>query len=162
VLSSDQVVHDLYLRADVRDTVAARLGAQVVGPDGQIDRRAVAEIVFSDREALRELELLLHPLVEQEAERFRLAAEAAGATVAVQEVPLLFERGGADRYDRTVLITAPDELRRLRDPERFDRRRAHQLPEDEKRSLADEVFVNDGDLAALERWVDELVQRLSA
>jgi dephospho-CoA kinase len=162
VLSSDQVVHDLYLRADVRDTVAARLGAQVVGPDGQIDRRAVAEIVFSDREALRELELLLHPLVEQEAARFRLAAEAAGATVAVQEVPLLFERGGADRYDRTVLITAPDELRRLRDPERFDRRRAHQLPEDEKRSLADEVFVNDGDLAALERWVDELVQRLSA
>jgi dephospho-CoA kinase len=162
VLSSDRVVHDLYLRADVRDAVAARLGAQVVGADGQIDRGAVAEIVFSDPEALRELELLLHPLVGQEAERFRRGAESAGAAVAVQEVPLLFERGGTDRYDRTVLITAPDELRRLRDPERFDRRSRHQLPESEKRALADEVFVNDGDPAALERWVGELVRRLSA
>jgi dephospho-CoA kinase len=162
VLSSDQVVHDLYLRADVRDTVAERFGVQVLDPDGAIDRRAVAEIVFADPAALRELELLLHPLVAEEAERFRREAEAAGAAIAVQEVPLLFEREADDRYDRTVLITAPDELRRARDPERFDRRRVHQLADEEKRALADEVFVNDGDVAALDLWVAGLVRRLSA
>ncbi len=107
------------------------------------------------------LEQLLHPLVERERERFREAAAASGARVAVQEVPLLFERGSADRYDRTVLITAPDELRRARDP-RAALRQAHQMPEDEKRALADEVYVNDGPVEALDAWVAALVERLSA
>jgi dephospho-CoA kinase len=81
----------------------------------------------------------------------------------VQEVPLLFESAGAaDRYDRTVLISASDEIRRARgDAERFDRRAPYQLPEAEKRALADEVFVNEGDVAALDAWVRELVERLA-
>ncbi len=80
----------------------------------------------------------------------------------MHENPLLFDRGRTDRYDRTVLISAPDEIRRARGPERFDRRSPLQLPEAEARLLADYVFVNDGDLAALDAWVAELVRELSA
>jgi dephospho-CoA kinase len=157
------VVHDLYLRRDVRDAVVDRLGPGILGTDGEVDRGALGAIAFSDPVVLRFLEELLHPLVGAEAERFRAAAAASGAAVAVQEVPLLFEGGGGDRYDRTVLISASDAIRRGRgDAERFDRRAPHQMPEAEKRELADEVYVNEGDVAALDAWVQDLVRRLSA
>jgi dephospho-CoA kinase len=77
-------------------------------------------------------------------------------------VPLLYEAGLADRYDGVVLITAPDDVRRARTPERFDERAAKQLPEAGKVARADHVYVNDGTPAELERWVAELVARLRA
>ena len=159
VLSSDAVVHALYLRPDVREAVVERFGRDVLASDGEVDRAALGAIAFGDAEQLAFLERLLHPLVDLEVERFRRDAEASGARVAVLETPLLFERAGADRYDRTVLITAPDDVRRARDP-RAVTRQAHQLPEHEKQALADEVFVNDGSLDALEEWVGTLVRRL--
>jgi dephospho-CoA kinase len=162
VLSSDQVVHDLYLRADVRDAVVDRLGTGVLGADGEVDRAALGGLAFGDPAVLAFLEGLLHPLVAEETERFRRAAEQGGAAVAVHENPLLFDRGRSDRYDRTVLISAPDEIRRARGPERFDRRSPLQIPDAEARALADEVFVNDGDLDAMDAWVADLVRRLSA
>jgi dephospho-CoA kinase len=160
VLSSDQIGHDLYLRASVRDAVVARLGTGVLGADGEVDRGALGELAFADPAVLDFLERLLHPLVAEEAERFHRDAEASGARIAVLESPLLFEGGSVGRYDRTLVITAPDEIRRARGPERFDRRSGHQLPEAEKRALADEVIVNDGDVATLESRVGELVERL--
>jgi dephospho-CoA kinase len=159
VLSSDAVVHELYRRPAIRDAVVERVGPEVLGADGEVDRAALGAVAFRDPELLAFLERLLHPLVALESERFRREAERTGARVAVQEIPLLFERGGADRFDRTVLITAPDEVRRARDP-RAATRQAHQLPEDEKRALADEVFVNDGSLEALDAWVADLVRSL--
>jgi dephospho-CoA kinase len=160
-MSADAVVHDLYRRPGVRDAVVARFGPGIVDADGEVDRRALGEIAFGDPDVLRYLEELLHPLVAEEELRFRREAEAAGVRVAVLETPLLFERDSASRYDRTVLITAPDEVRRARDPERFDLRRGHQLPEEETRALADEVFVNDGSVADLDAWVADLLTRLA-
>lgn len=159
MLSSDAVVHELYRRPAIRDAVIERVGPQVLDADGEVDRAALGAVAFGDPELLAFLERLLHPLVALESERFRRKAEQAGARVAVQEIPLLFERGGADRFDATVLITAPDEVRRARDP-RVATRQLHQLPEDEKRALADEVFVNDGSLEELDAWVADLVRRL--
>ncbi|MDX6542339.1 MAG: dephospho-CoA kinase, partial [Gaiellales bacterium] len=82
--------------------------------------------------------------------------------VLVHEVPLLYEANLADRYDAVVLITAPDAVRRARAPERFDERAAAQLPEAQKVARAEYVYVNDGTLADLERWVADLVARLRA
>ncbi len=162
-LSSDAVVRELYGRTDVRSAVAEHFGPGVLGPDGEISRPALAALVFSDEEARRWLERLLHPLVAEELERWRSEQEAArpGALL-VHEVPLLFEAGLADRYDLVVLITAPDSLRRARMPERYDERAATQLPEADKIVQADRVYVNDGSPAELERWVAELVAGLQA
>ncbi len=160
VLSADAVVHDLYRRPDVRDAVVERLGTKVLGPDGEVDRAALGHVAFADPAVLGFLEQLLHPLVEIESERFRRVSEEAGARIAVQETPLLFERGGSDRYDRTVLITAPDDVRHARDP-RAAQRQAHQMPEAEKVVLADDVYVNDGTPEALDAWVVALVERLA-
>jgi dephospho-CoA kinase len=161
VLSSDAVVHDLYRRPEIRDAVVERVGPELLDADGEVDRTALGALAFGDPELLSALEQMLHPLVDVETRRFRQAAEESGALVAVQENPLLFERGGGERYDRTVLITASDEVRRARSPERFERRQGHQMPEDEKRELADEVYVNDGSLEALDAWVADLLRRLT-
>jgi dephospho-CoA kinase len=162
-LSSDAVVHGLYREPDVRAAVVERFGPDVLGPDGEVARAAVAARVFSDDIARRWLEQLLHPRVSAALERWRGEQEAAhpGALL-VHEVPLLYEAGIADRYDTVVLITAPADVRSARRPEHFEQRAATQLPEAEKAAQADHVYVNDGTPAELERWVADLVARLRA
>jgi dephospho-CoA kinase len=162
-LSSDAVVHGLYRDAAVRATVVERFGPGVLDDDGAISRPAVAARVFSDDIARRWLERLLHPLVADELERWRGEQEALDpAAVLVHEVPLLYEAGAADRYDAVVLITAPDDVRRARSPERFDERASAQLPEAQKVARAQHVYVNDGTPEELERWVAALVARIRA
>jgi dephospho-CoA kinase len=162
-LSSDAIVHGLYREPDVRSAVVERFGPGVLGDDGEIARAAVAARVFSDDIARRWLEGLLHPRVAAASEAWRSEQEAADpSALLVHEVPLLYEAGGAERYDGVVLITAPDDVRRARTRERYDARAATQLPESEKAARADYVYVNDGTRAELERWVADLVARLRA
>ena len=162
-LSSDAIVHGLFHEPDVRSAVVERFGPGVLGDDGEIARAAVAARVFSDDIARRWLEGLLHPRVAEALGAWRSEQEAADpAALLVHEVPLLYEAGLADRYDGVVLITAPDDVRRARTPERFDARAATQLPEAEKAAQAHYVYVNDGTPAELERWVADLVARLRA
>jgi dephospho-CoA kinase len=160
-LSSDAVVHELYLRPDVKEAVAARFGAEVLGPDGEVDRSRLGEAAFAEPDGLRFLERLLHPLVEEAFVRCTAAAAGRGDALVVHEVPLLFEAGLESRYDLVVLVTAPDEVRRGRAGQRFDQRSASQLPAAAKRARAGVVYVNDGSLDELDGWVAALVGRLS-
>lgn len=162
-LSSDQIVHALYLDPEVRAAVVEHFGSGVLGDDGEVARPELAARVFADEDERRWLEGLLHPLVAAALERWRDAQETAhpGALL-VHEVPLLYEAGLADRYDAVVLIAAPDDMRRARRPTHFDERAAAQLPQSDKVALADYVYVNDGTPAELERWVADLVARLRA
>jgi dephospho-CoA kinase len=158
-LSSDAVVHALYLEPEVRAAVVEHFGRGVLGGDGEVDRAALGARVFADDAERRWLEQLLHPRVDAALERWRGEQELAhpGALL-VHEVPLLYEAGLADRYDAVVLITAPAELRSAH----FEQRAATQLPEADKAAQADHVYVNDGTPAELERWVADLVARLRA
>ena len=160
-LSSDEIVHALYLDPEVRAAVTEHFGPGVLGDDGEVARSALAERVFADDGDRRWLEGLLHPRVAAALARWRDEQLAAhSGALLVHEVPLLYEAGLADRYDAVVLITAPDDVRRARRPEHFDERAATQLPEDDKAARADHVYVNDGTPAELEHWVGELVERL--
>jgi dephospho-CoA kinase len=73
-----------------------------------VDRAALAAAVLGDAERLAELEGIVHPLVRAEEERFLARAVAAGAPVAVLDVPLLLETGGEARCDAVVVVTAPN------------------------------------------------------
>ena len=168
VLDADAVVHDLYRRADVRDTVAAKLGAGVIGRDGVIDRAAVARWIFGDDELRAWLEGYLHPLVREVGLAWRERAEAAEPPprALVEEVQLLFEGDHREAYDRTLVITASLPVRRARlvgrgPLEQIAAREARLLPEAEKLALADDVLVNDGDVAALDRAVAAYLDRVA-
>jgi dephospho-CoA kinase len=162
-VSSDEIVHHLLRRPGVREAVVARMGNGIVAPDGEIDRGALATVVFNDREALAWLEELLHPLVASEYLQWReqLAGLPEAPAVAVTEVPLLYETGGDARFDKVVVITAPSKLRRARSEVATDDREARLLPDAEKVQRADYSFKNSGSLEELDSFVKSVMGELS-
>ena len=162
-VSSDEIVHHLLRRAEVRDAVVARMGHGIVAPDGEIDRGALATVVFNDREALAWLEELLHPLVSAEYLQWRdqLAELPDAPGVSVTEVPLLYETGSDARFDKVVVITAPSKLRRARSPVATDDREARLIPDTDKVRRADFSFTNTGSLEELDAFVKSVMAELS-
>jgi len=162
-ISSDEIVHEL-LRDDpeVKRALVERLGDGILDEAGQIDRSAVARLVFPDRERLLWLESLLHPLVVARylGWRERLAALPKPPSVTVTEVPLLYEVGGETRFDKVVVVTAPEDLRRDRARVALDDRSARLVPDDEKVERADFAYVNDGSLKELDAFVLKVLREL--
>lgn len=145
------------------DDIAARFGVDVLQSDGQLDRRALRNIVFADPAARRDLESILHPRV-----RARLHADAmsARAPYVLLAIPLLAESPHPyDWLDRVLVVDVPrqTQLDRLvqRDhvtPAQAEQSLAAQATRSARLTLANDVIVNDGPLAAL----DTIVARLHA
>jgi len=163
-VSSDEIVHHLLLRDDVKQAVVGRMGHGVVAPDGNVDRGALAVVVFNDRDALTWLEQLLHPLVSAEYLKWRddLAQLRDPPRVCVTEVPLLFESGGESRFDKVVVVTAPAKLRRARSEVATDERETRLLPDEEKVARADYAYVNTGSLEELDAFVTSVLSDLGS
>jgi dephospho-CoA kinase len=141
-----------------------RLGEDILGEDGEIDRSLVAARVFRDREALAWLEALLHPKVSAEYLTWReqLGRLENPPDVCVTEVPLLYEVGAESRFDKVVVITAPQKLRDARSRVPVSGRSDRLLPDREKAKRADYVYVNTGTLEELDEWVADVMAQLRA
>ena len=164
-VSSDEIVHHLVATDDaVRDALVERLGPEILGEDGRPDRARIAEAVFGDPERLAWLEALLHPLVSREylTWRERLAQLDDPPRVCVTEVPLLYEVGAQDRFDKVVVITAPRALREQRRRVPRDNRDARLLPDREKVRRADYHYVNTGTFEDMFAWVGGVMAELEA
>jgi dephospho-CoA kinase len=165
VISSDEIVHDL-LRSDedVRAAVRERFGDGVFGPEGQVERGRIADIVFADPAELDWLERLLHPRVIAAYLRWRdaLAGRPDPPAVCVTEVPLLYEVGGDTSFDAVVVISAAPDVRVSRQVRPMQDRERRLIPDEEKLSRADFSYVNDGSLEELDQFVSEVVEKLSA
>lgn len=143
--------------------IVERWGQAVLAPDGHLDRAALRRIVFADTAQLEALNAIVHPEVERLRDRLASQARARGDRIVVADIPLLFEKHMADRFDRIVLVDAPRPLRlerlvhdrALRETEAMDMIAA-QMPADLKRARADFIIENAGTLAALEQRVDEV------
>lgn len=163
-ISSDDIVHRLLREDDeVHHAVVERFGDRVLDPRGEIDRGAIAEIVFADREALEWLEGLLHPRVVQEYMSWReqLAEQDDPPAVCATEVPLLYEVGGQDRFDAVVVVTAPPNVRAGRTQVEADEREPRLLPDSVKVAQADFSYVNDGSIEQLDDFVQAVLQELT-
>ncbi|HWI72633.1 MAG TPA: dephospho-CoA kinase [Baekduia sp.] len=167
-ISTDAVVHELYGSDEVRSAVVERWGPEVVGPDGVVDRGAIARRVFADPAEREWLEGLLWPLVGQRVWSFRTGQEAADPApkAAVVETPLLFEAGMHQMYDATIAVVADEDIRRARAAARgheaVDERAARQLSQDEKAQRATFVVHNDGTEADLEAALSSVLAKLSS
>src|SRR5436190_20259511 len=108
-LSSDAVVHDLLGEDEVRARLVERWGSEVA-PHGRLDRNRIGALVFHEPEELGWLESILHPLVAD-----RVASWVVGlpphTSLAVVEVPLLFETGMENGFDATIAVVADDRTR---------------------------------------------------
>jgi dephospho-CoA kinase len=157
-------VHRLYADPEVQAALRERWGERVFA-GGEIDRRAVGDVVFADPPELEWLERLLHPRVVEEQGRWRSELEARPdpPRVVVVEVPLLYETGGDARFDAVVVITAPDDVRAARTSVAGAADRGRRLiPDDEKVRRADFAYVNDGSLEELDSFVSDVVAKLVA
>jgi dephospho-CoA kinase len=142
VYDADATVHRLY-----EGEAAPAIEAAFPGTtrDGKVDRAALSERVVDNPPALQWLEAIVHPMVRDAEKRFLADAEAAGAKVAVLDIPLLFETGGENRVDAVVVVSAPPHVQLARvnergiSPERFETLLARQMPDAEKRRRADFV-----------------------
>src|SRR4051812_36466885 len=150
--------------------VVAAFGEGVVGPDGGLDRPALAAVVFVDPEARARLDGIVHPLVRARAAE--VAAAAPPDAVLVHDIPLLVETGQAGRYDPVLVGRAARDARRPRLVVRAmteDDARARitaQATDEQRAAVADVVLDNSGtreELAAqVDRfWTDQVLPRLA-
>ena len=162
-VSSDEIVHELLRRDDVKQVIVERLGLGVVRPDGELDRSAIGSVVFDDPEALAWLEALLHPLVSAEYLRWReqLAELPNPPRVSVTEVPLLYETGSQSNFDKVVVVTAPRQLRGARSRVAVDEREQRLFPDSDKVARADYVYRNVGTIEELDEFVSSVMQDLA-
>lgn len=150
-VSADSIVHQILSpNTSLGRQIIDLLGAEVI--DGsRIDRKKVAEKVFSDKELLERLEKIIHPEVFKEIESLYVKAAAGGnAALFVAEIPLLFETGGERYFDSTIAVVSGEQasveryIRSHGDMSGFTKRMQRQLPTEEKAARATIVIENNG------------------
>jgi dephospho-CoA kinase len=165
LFDADAVVHRLQ---GPEGALVAEIEARFPGTTGPggVERGALAERVLGEREALQNLEALIHPAVAREREAF-LAAHA-DAPLVVLDIPLLFEKGGWDKVDKVAVVSAPAEMQRERvlarpgmTPEKFECIISLQIPDAEKRARASFVIPTGTDFATTRATVREIIACLS-
>ena len=169
VIDADAEVHKLYRGKAVAPIEAAFAGTTRMLPDGggEVDRVALAKALMADPAGFKTLEKIVHPMVREAEKELLRAAIAEGATMAVLEIPLLFEGGGDKRVDVTVVVSAPAEMQRARvlarpgmTAERLDSLLARQTPDAEKRRRADFVVDTGSTIAQTQTQIDRIVEQL--
>ena len=145
------------------DEVLLRFGESILR-DGDIDRKALAEIVFADASARADLEAIIHPRVR---ELFSdVVADLAPDETLIYEIPLLVESNAAANFDLVITVEADLEIRKERLRKRgmfiseIERRMAAQASREEREAQADHIIINDGDEDALLRSVENLWEDL--
>jgi dephospho-CoA kinase len=168
VIDADLLAHDAVAPGTPGlARVVERFGADVLLPDGSLNRRALGQIVFSDRAARANLEAIIHPEVYQHISEW-FANLPSGTRLAIADIPLLFETGHQHDFD-CVIVCACDlaeQLRRImaRDGLSEEAARARldaQWPIADKVARADYVIPTDGSFAETARVVRELYRALA-
>ena len=115
VLDADKIYHELLLPpSPCLDAIAKRFGSQVLSSDGTLDRRVLGDTVFSDREALNDLNHIAHRFVMDEVRKQLRELEKSNVSAAVLDAPQLFEAGAEQICSAVVSVLANKELRAAR------------------------------------------------
>ena len=164
VFNADACVHRLYDGEAVAAIEAAFPG---VTRGGRIDRKLLGEKLAGSQERLRELELIVHPMVVEAEIDFLIEQEDRGASLAVLEIPLLFETGAEKRVDLTIVLSAPADVQRSRvlarpgmTVDKLEHLLARQLSDAERWKRADYVVESGTSLADMHQEIDKLLESL--
>jgi dephospho-CoA kinase len=165
VIDTDRIAHDLTAAGlpAVRE-IAGALGEGVLTPDGGLDRKKVADIIFSNTEKRKALEAILHPVILDESRR---QAQESDRRWVFLLIPLLFETDRETTVDRIWLCFAPVEVRISRAAERdgvsrddIEARIRAQIPDETKLERVDFVLDTSLPLSEVEAQVDEALMTL--
>lgn len=169
-VDADEVVARLYRPGGAgHEAIAREYGRDVLQPDGEIDRKKLADVAFASSESAARLNALIHPLViaeeqqimESESRRF-----PERDRMFVVEATLLLESGGRERYDRIIVVDVEPSIQIRRAVERgmteaeAKRRMRHQMGREERVARADYVIDNSSDRRSAERETHRVYEHL--
>ncbi len=168
VVDADQLAHKSLDRgSESYNEIVNVFGNKILSPDLSIDRKRLGKIVFSNKQDLTKLENIIHPNVQKLANEERRNYEADGHNIAFYDVPLLFEKELQPKFDKTLLIYAPQPMQKERIIKRdslseleVEKRIAAQIPIEEKREMADLIIENVGSIAELKNKIKEMLAHL--
>ena len=144
--------------------VISRFGIEILNDKGSIDRAKLAQIVFKDDVALKDLENIVHPLVRERTNQ--LMSEQTSETIIVNEIPLLLEKKMESLFDFLVIVISSEKNRLERlfqkgvSEEQAKARIAKQVDDQARKAAADFLIVNDGNLDQLDADVQKIWQTL--
>ena len=144
--------------------VTSRFGNEIVNDEGNIDRAKLAQVVFNDDVALKDLENIVHPLVRERTNQ--LMSEQTSETIIVNEIPLLLEKKMESLFDFLVIVISSEKNRLERlfqkgvSEDQAKARMAKQVNDQVRKAAADFLIVNDGNLDQLEADVQKIWQTL--
>jgi dephospho-CoA kinase len=168
-LDADELAHGATgAGTEASHAIAERFGREVLDPTGAVDRRKLGPVVFADAAARRDLEAIVHPAVYRAIAAGLRAFELTGSTLAIVDIPLLYETAGERRFDRVVatLCSPATQLARLLarglSEKEARQRLAAQLPAQEKAVRADFVVRTDGTFADTDAQVEAIWGQLTA
>lgn len=170
VINADELSREVVQRGnEAWKEIVGTFGADILQSDQTLDRKKLRTMVFNSPEARKKLEAIIHPKVRALAEERIRELAAAGRSIIVYEVPLLFE-GQLHLWLRPVILVASDintQKQRLRDRDHLTDTEAQQhidaqMSLDEKRKLADYVIENNGSLDDLEQQVKSVLEMIAA
>lgn len=169
VIDADRLAHAALQSSEVKAQLRQWWGETVIDDQGQVDRKAVGQIVFQDQDQLRRLEALTHPMVHAGRQREREQAMADPELIAIiEDCPLLMETELDQDCDALVFVDCPFEirLRRLAESRGWDaaelkRREDRQLPLDTKRRSADYVISNSDGPAHVRGQAERVLKQVS-
>lgn len=167
-LDADELAHGVTAAGtEATMRIAGRFGSEILAADGAVDRAKLGPIVFADPAARRDLEAIVHPAVYRAiAAGLRGFELIGGDAYAVVDVPLLFETGHANEFDRVIVTVCPLDVQLARLSERglnetgARQRLAAQWPTEERVSRAHFTIRTDGTFAETDRQVEEIDRRL--
>ncbi|MES2962454.1 MAG: dephospho-CoA kinase [Bdellovibrionota bacterium] len=168
VIDADQLAREVVqIGTEANLEIARVFGPGALSASGELDRKRIGEIVFSDRTKLALLEGIIHPRVRALSLEKKRELAARGRKVAFYDVPLLYEKNMAELFDRVLVIGCSEatQLARLISRDGFTtdearKRIAAQLPIAKKIDLADDVISNEGSLDDLAKEVDAYLARI--
>ena len=161
VLDADEFSHELTSKGtSTLQLLAKTFGHQVIAPDGSLNRTVMRELAFQDRSNKAKLEAIMHPQIRN---RMKRASRNVNSEYCVHVIPLLIETKQTKDFDRVLVIEAPLSLRKQRVAQRdnFQKQEIDQIigaqaSDDERRTIADDLLVNDGTIEDLYKRIDIL------
>jgi dephospho-CoA kinase len=167
VIDADKIAHQALEEPEIKQKIVDFFGQKILDTSGQIDRKALADIAFGDKEKLSKLNSIIHPLVLHRCERLlETYTSHAQVKAIVLDMPLLLEAGWQNHCNRLVFVDCKDELRadRAKKIGVFNKNRLirenFQISLDNKAKVSDNTIDNNSDLSALVEQVTEIFSNI--
>lgn len=164
VVDSDQIAREVIERGTKGfDSLVATFGDSIL-KNGEIDRAAIAALIFSDSGKRKQLEEITHPLIRENYSQ--ILSKLPKDSILINQIPLLFESKGDYRFDHIITISASKEIRAERLRKRglstvqINQRMNAQASDAERESIANSIIVNDKDESSLLKQVESIWSKL--